>query len=79
MQRWWFADDKAQFEPDPTPETSTQESTESVVEIKEWTFKVVVNIELLPREQIAVTGETKYLGNWLPAHCLLLHQDGKKT
>lgn len=39
------------------------------------TFRVLVNVKLEPGERVAVTGECKSLGHWLPAHCVQLNRE----
>lgn len=75
MQRWTFIDANTQglhIETSPSTSLRSKESTSSMGKIRNWTFNVVVNQELMPNEAIAITGSCETLGKWNPGHSVLL-------
>lgn len=73
MQRWWFADDKANSK-DLVPKCKKSPSKKSETVEKKWTFSVLVNMDLNMHEKVALTGDCDELGNWDPDGSLLLNQ-----
>lgn len=67
MQRWNFLEQSSSLEP-------KMGVRDGQGEIREWTFNVVVNIDLLPQEIVGITGDCASLGNWLPANAVLMKQ-----
>lgn len=45
---------------------------------RQHTFRVLVNQHLEPGDRIAITGDCKALGSWLPARCVLLSRESGK-
>lgn len=84
MQRWCFSDDKsktseetAQFDATNFNQNNsgTWNSSGSGQLERKHTFRVLVNQHLEPIEMVAVTGECKHLGQWMPANCVQLSRE----
>uniref|UniRef100_A0A0K8TR97 Putative glycerophosphocholine phosphodiesterase gpcpd1-like protein n=1 Tax=Tabanus bromius TaxID=304241 RepID=A0A0K8TR97_TABBR len=77
MQRWWVVDDKAALDAmDISPSTSIRSrNMGDAVEGRQWTFKLVMNHDMLPNEMVAITGECQSLGSWAPAHCVIMNNE----
>lgn len=80
MQRWWFMDETANLAPGTaTPSSSSSSSCSQSIDEKTntklWTFKVLVNNNLLENERIAITGDSSSLGNWKPENIIILNHD----
>ncbi|XP_037906602.1 glycerophosphocholine phosphodiesterase GPCPD1 isoform X1 [Hermetia illucens] len=79
MQRWFFMDDNEILESDASSAASSRskKTLESSGEEREWTFKVVMNHDLLPNECLGISGSCASLGNWsLTKSVLLNHEEG---
>lgn len=77
MQRWTFVDANTTglyIETSPVTSLRSKESNVSMDKMRSWTFNVVMNLELMPNERVAITGSCESLGKWKPGHCVLLNQ-----
>lgn len=72
-------DDNEILESDASSAASSRskKTLESSGEEREWTFKVVMNHDLLPNECLGISGSCASLGNWsLTKSVLLNHEEG---
>ena len=73
MQRWWISEDKSR--PSHIESKSKKSSTRKEVGDKKWNFSVLVNVDLISYEKIAMAGDSEALGNWDPDNCVILQNE----
>ena len=78
MQRWSYPDDESAEACDAMlapPSCIRKTSASCMYPERIWTFKVLINEELMTHEKVALVGNCESLGNWHLSGCVLMSKD----